>query len=404
MHQLFEIQAILLKQFSHQEIYHRKIFDQFYFDNRINCLVGSRGVGKTTFLLEYVKQQGALDNRALYVSADNLFFLTRNFLDLVDALYKETDVRVLCIDEIHKQSNWQQQIKNIADIYLDMKIIFTGSSQVDLLQSRYDLSRRVTVYHLHGLSFREYLEMKYQTSFPVMTLAEMVESPERAMANIQLPQPIQDFHRYLQVGYYPFFNIFRDDMEKYQAIHNITQKVIYEDIALLHSLKTGTLVVIENLYKFILTSAPGEVNAYKLSSNLQKDFDSISNYLMYLRDAGLIRFLVSNKSGQSYLRNPEKMYPDNSNLLYTAYLNTANDNLLGKSRETFTLNQLQNANYPVFFTDQGDFECQGIILEVGGKNKSEDQIKHLKNAYVFSDGILSHTKKKLPLYWLGFLS
>lgn len=404
MQQLFEIQTILLKQLSQQTIYHRKIFDQLYFDNRVNCLVGARGVGKTTFLLEYVKQQGALDNRSLYVSADNIFFLTTRLVDLVDTLYKETDVRVLCIDEIHKQANWQQQIKNIADTYLDMKIIFTGSSQADLLQSRYDLSRRVTVYHLHGLSFREYLEMTYQTPLPVMTLPELVESPARAMASLQLPHAIKDFHRYLQVGYYPFFNIFQDDVAKFQAIHNITQKVIYEDIASLHPLKTGTLVIIENLYKFILSSAPGEVNAYKLSSNLKKDFDSISNYLMYLRDAGLIRFLVSNKSGQSYLRNPEKMYPDNSNLLYAAYLNTLNDNLLGKSRETFALNQLQNANYSVFFTDQGDFECQGITLEVGGKNKSQDQIKSLQNAYVFADGILSNTKKKLPLYWLGFLS
>ncbi len=402
MQTLFDIQTILLQQ--HQPIYQRNIFTTYHFDNRVNCIVGARGVGKTTFLIDYVKQHGALEHRALYVTADNMFFLKNNLIDLVDALYKETNVRLLCIDEIHKQANWKQQIKNIYDTYHDIKIIFTGSSQADLLHSRYDLSRRVIVYHLNGLSFREYLEMHYQCSLPIITLADMTQNPEDVGSILQLPHAIRDFHHYLRVGYYPFFGLLTDETEKYQAIQNITQKVIYEDIALLHALKTGTLVTIENLYKFILSSAPGELNAYKLSSNLKKDFDSISNYLVYLRDAGLIRFLCSHKSGQAYLRNPEKMYPENSNLLYAAYLNVAEDNLIGKARETFALNQLQNAGYAVFFTEQGDFDCLGLRLEVGGKNKTAAQLKGLDNAYVFADGLFSGVKKKLPLYWLGFLS
>lgn len=402
MQTLFEIQSILLNQ--HQPIYQRKVFTTFRFDNPINCIVGARGVGKTTFLIDFVKQQGALENRALYVSADNMFFLKNNLIDLVDTLHKETDVRLLCIDEIHKQAHWKQQIKNIADTYQNIKIIFTGSSQADLLQSRYDLSRRVIVYHLHGLSFREYLEMHYKREFPVLTLEEMTKNSHDISAKLQLPQAIKAFHDYLRVGYYPFFGLLRDETEKYQAIRNITQKVIYEDIAMLHSLKTGTLVTIENLYKFILGSAPGELNAYKLSSNLKKDFDSISNYLVYLRDAGLIRFLCSNKSGQAYLRNPEKMYPENSSLLYSAYLNVAEDNLIGKACETFALNQLQNAGLEVFFTEHGDFECQEMLLEIGGKNKSAMALKGFDNGWVFADGILAGFGKKLPLYWLGFLS
>ena len=404
LNHLFEIQAILLKQLAKQTIYQRDIFETFRFDNRLNCVMGARGIGKTTFLLDYITKEKIQGREVLYVSADNLFFLRHSITDLVDTLFKETDIRLLCIDEIHKHPNWQQHVKNISDIYLDFKIIFTGSSQIDLVHSQYDLSRRVTTYYLPGLSFREYLNMSYQLTIPKFPLEEVVHNHEKITTTIELPGIIKDFHRYLNVGYYPFFGIFTDDIEKYQAIQHIVQKVIYEDIALFHSLKTSSLTTIDNLYKFILSSAPGEVNAYKLSSNLKKDFDSISNYLSYLQEAGLVRFLYSNKSGQAYLRNPAKMYPENSNLLYAAYLNIADDNLIGKARETFVLNQLQNARMEVYFSEQGDFDCNGYMLEIGGKNKKTNLTSTIKNGYVFADGILTGFGKKLPLYLLGFLS
>lgn len=404
MDKLFEIQATLLRQFDKHAIYQRVVFKTFRFDNHLNCIYGARGVGKTTFLLSYVKHYKKPNESALYVSMDNLFFLKQHLVDLVDRLYIETNVRVLCIDEIHKHPHWQQQLKNIADTYLDFKIIFTGSSQVDLIHGQFDLSRRVTTYHLPGLSFREYLEMQYQQSFSIYTFEAIIHD-HMSIANSFGEIPIiQDFHRYLRVGYYPFFDIFNDDLEKYQAVQQIIQKVIYEDIALFHSLKTGSLIIIDNLYKFILSSAPGELNAYKLSSNLKKDFDTVSNYLQYLQQAGLIRFLYSNKAGQAYLRNPAKMYPDNPNLLFAAYLNIADDNLVGKSRETFALNQLQNAGFTPYFNEQGDFDCQGYILEIGGKNKTTESIRSIPKACVFADGIVSGFGKKIPLYLLGFLS
>lgn len=209
---------------------------------------------------------------------------------------------------------------------------------------------------------------------------------------------LQDFHRYLREGYYPFFKLFTLETEKYQAIQTIVQKVIYEDIALFHALKTSSLIVIENLYKFVLSSAPGEINANKLASNLQKDFDSISNYLVYLKQAGLIRFLYSNKSGQAYLRNPTKMYPENSSLLFAAFMNVAGDNLIGKARETFAINQLQNVGIDLYYTSLGDFDCGNYIFEVGGKNKQVTP-----QNYVLADGILSGVSRKIPLYLLGFL-
>jgi uncharacterized protein len=404
MEKLFEMQSLLLKQLSTQLIYQRRIFKTYRFDNQLNCIVGARGVGKTTFLLDYVSKHGGLKQEALYVSADNMYFLKETLVDLIDRLYKETDVRLLCIDEIHKQPNWQQQLKNIADLYFDFKIIFTGSSQIDLIHSQFDLSRRVTTYYLHGLSFREYLEIQYQTSFPCLTLDVLIKEHPTIAASLNQTTMIKDFHRYLRVGYYPFFKLFTDDAEKYQVVQNIVQKVIYEDIALFHTLKTGTLMTIENLYKFVLSSAPGEVNAYKLSSNLQKDFDSVSNYLMYLKQAGLIRFLYSGKSGQAYLRNPVKMYPDNTNILFAAFMNIADDNLLGKARETFVINQFQNAGLEVYFSREGDFESKPYVFEVGGKNKTAQQLGAIENSYVLADGIFCGIGRKIPLYLFGFLS
>ncbi len=174
MERLFEIQALLLKQMAQRTIYQRADFKTYQFDNQLNCIIGSRGVGKTTFLLDYVSKQGAEKRTALYVTADNLFFLTHTLIELVDTLYKETSIRLLCIDEIHKQPHWQQQLKNISDTYLDFKVIFTGSSQIDLIQSRYDLSRRVTTYLLNGLSFREYLEIQYQAVYPKVALSDVI--------------------------------------------------------------------------------------------------------------------------------------------------------------------------------------------------------------------------------------
>lgn len=398
MEKLFDIQLLLLQQLKTHQIYQREVFKTYQFDNQLNCIIGARGVGKTTFLLDYVSKQPS--NLALYVSADNMFFLTHTLIDLVDTLYKETDIRLLCIDEIHKHPHWQHQLKNIADTYLDFKIIFTGSSQIDLVHSQFDLSRRVTLYTLQGLSFREYLEIRYQRHYPIISLPELIEEHQQVALSLNEINILKDFYRYLREGYYPFFNIFTLEMEKYQAIQAIVQKVIYEDIALFHSLKTSSLMTIENLYKFVLSSAPGELNANKLASNLQKDFDSISNFLLYLKQAGLIRFLYSNKAGQAYLRNPTKMYPENTNLLFAAFMNVASDNLMGKSRETFAINQLQNAGIHLYYTALGDFDCIDYVFEVGGKNK---KLSSNQNTYVLADGILSGIGRKIPLYLLGFL-
>lgn len=171
----------------------------------------------------------------------------------------------------------------------------------------------------------------------------------------------------------------------------------------MHLLKTPTLSLIEKLYKFVISSPPGELSAYKLASTLGKDFENISDYIKYLEQAGLIRFLFSTKTGKAFLRNPIKIYPENTNLVYASYLPIAGDTVKGKVRETFVINQFQNTDHRVFYSEEGDFNVNDIVFEVGGKNKTIKQIKRHKQAYVLADNILTGSKRIIPLYLLGFL-
>lgn len=403
MNKLFEIQQIIIGQFEKQPFYAREIFKRIRLDNYVNGIVGPRGVGKTTFLLKYVLEKGAKEGLALYVSADNLYFLNNLLVELVDQLYKETDVRLLCIDEIHKYPNWNQELKNIADTYPEFRILFSGSSTIDLIHGKYDLSRRVTLYDLHGLSFREYLEITLQKKFPLLQFDELIKTRTRMVDNFEDNKILKHFKEYLRVGYYPFFSIFSQEREKFQAIENTTQKTIYEDIGTLHALKTPTLLLIEQLFKFVINSAPGELSANKLANNLGKDFESITTYLKYLQEAGLIRFIYSKSSGNAALRNPTKMYPENTNMIFASYLPLTQDKTIGKIRETFVVNQLQNANLTVFYSQQGDFNINDVIFEVGGVSKKSKQIKELDNSYILADGILVGTHRQIPLHMLGFL-
>lgn len=367
MEQLFEIQRVIIEEFEKLPFYPRKIFKKITLDNRINGVVGFRGVGKTTFLLRKVIEKGAKERKALYISADNLYFLENKLIDLVDQLHKKTSIRFICIDEIHKYPNWNQELKNIYDTYFDFKVLFSGSSTIDLIRSKFDLSRRVTLYDLHGFSFREYLESQLKLSQPFFQLEELLQDSLAIIQNLKVPHVLKHFNDYLRVGYYPFFYGFTEDREKFQAIRNSSQKTIYEDIGALHTLKTPSLGLIERLFKFVLNSNPGELNASKLSTHLGKDFESISMYLQWLQEAGLIRFLYSDKTGKASLKNPVKMYPENTNLLYAGYVQMLKHSQIGKMRETFAICHLQNANYPVYYTRHGDFKIEDTVFEVGGK-------------------------------------
>jgi len=403
MEQLFEIQSLLIQEFKQGPFYDRHCFAGITYDNRLTGILGPRGIGKTTFLLQQTLVKGAAQKKSLYLSADSYYLLDTPLIELVDKLYKESDVRLLCIDEIQKYANWNQELKNISDTYKNFRVLFTGSSMIDLIKAKYDLSRRVTMHHLHGFSFREYLEFTQNMKLSVLSLEEVIKNHETITQDFAIPQILKFFNDYLRIGYYPFFSELKLDQEKFQAVENAVQKVIYEDIATLYSLKTPTLLLIEKLYKYVVGSLPGEISAYKLASALGKDYESISEYLRILEQAGLIRFLFTDQSGKALLRNPTKMYPDNSNLIFSAYLPQILDGNKGKVRETFAINQFKNSNHEIFYTENGDFKVGNLVFEVGGKSKTGSQLKGHQQGYILADGIIHGFKNKIPLYLLGFL-
>ena len=403
MERLFEIQRIIIEQLENQPFFWRERFEGFVASPYACGILGARGVGKTTFLLRHAIRSGAKQRKALYVSADNIFFLENTLIGLVDYLYKHTETRLLLIDEIHKYSKWKQELKNIIDTYPSFQIFFSGSSMIDLVDGKYDLSRRVILHELCGLSFREYLEFYFQKKLPKLTVDDILASHLSIAQALDVTGILKHFGDYLKIGYYPFFKGYSQDRDKFQSLDNAVQMTIYEDIATLRSLKTTSLGVIEQLYKFVLNSSPGELNASKLANSLGKDFESISTYLRYLEQAGLIRFLYPGSSGQASLRNPIKMYPENTNLMHAAYLPLAQDQIRGKIRETFFVNQLQNIKQPLFYSKVGDFKLEERIFEIGGKNKNQRQIKYANNAYILSDDLIVGSKNVIPLYLFGFL-
>ncbi len=403
MDDLFRAQRHILEQFEKEPWYDREVFKSFSLSNSISGIVGLRGVGKTSYLMKKTIEAGASSEKALFITCDHIYFLENKLLDLVEYLYKKTDVKLLCLDEIHKYPNWNQELKNISDIYRSIKVIFSGSSTIDLVRTKYDLSRRVTLYPLPGLSFREYLEFFLDIKIPLYTLNDILTRQTEILSTLSTHKILKHFDTYLKTGYYPFLKQLETDFDKFQSIRNATQKTIYEDIATNHQLKSTSLLTMEKLLQFVIHSSPGEVSINKLAKNLQKDFTSISDYLTMLKEAGLLRFLFPKKSGYALLCHPTKMYPDNANLIFSSDLALDRDAAIGKIRETFFINQLQNAGHKVYFSEIGDFLVDDMIFEIGGKNKTKSQISGHKNAYLVKDDIVTGLGKTIPLYLFGFL-
>jgi hypothetical protein len=385
-------------------VYERKVYSQLETDHRILGIVGSRGIGKTTYILHYLKKNYPDSSRALYVSADNLYFTDNKLVDLAEKFVDLYDGRILCIDEIHKYPNWAQELKNIYDKHRRLKIIFSGSSSIDLIKEKYDLSRRAVLRHLPGLSFREFLEMNLEQKFPTFTITQIIEGKTSTFESIaKTPRLLGLFQEYLRVGYYPLFREFSNERDLQEALEGVVDKIIHMDIAAYYSLKTSTLPVFQKILYFIHTSAPSSVNINRIAKSLAKDHTDVANYLEMLRDAGLLRFLLIDKTGHALIRNAEKVYLNNTNLAYTLERATGKLVNLGQLRELFFIASLENAGLKPFYSKKGDVKCDNYIFEIGGAGKDLAQIKDQKNAFIVADDILFGTDRKLPLYLFGFL-
>lgn len=367
--------------------YRRRFYDEFVLDSRLTGIVGARGVGKTTFLINYLREHYAGSEQALYLSADNLYFVEHTLLETADRFVKEFDGKLLCIDEIHRYKNWNQELKNIYDSYPGLTVIFSGSSSLDLIKGRYDLSRRANLKTMYGFSFREFLEIKKAVKYPALTLKEIyINHQEHTQKLMKTPKLLGYLKEYFKTGYYPTFLELSGEQAYQSSLRGIIDKIIFEDISSLYSLRTSNLVALKKIIYFFATAQPGSVNINRLANSLKKDHTTIAEYVQILKDTGLLRFLLKNKQGHALVRNAEKIYLDNSNLLYVLNTEVGKEPLIGVVRELFVINNLQNAGYPVFYSATGDIECVGEVLEIG------------------KDDILIGGPKTIPLYLFGFLS
>lgn len=402
MQKLREIHLNLLSQID--KIYPRQIFKKFNLDSRLVGLVGARGVGKTSFLLKKIKDDYGTSRKALYASADNLYFAENTLFDLADQFIKEEDGKLLCLDEIHRYPNWNQELKNIYDSFPQLKVIFSGSSSIELIKGRYDLSRRALLNHLHGFSFREFLELKTNKKLSIYTLEELLKKHQQISDELSsIKKLLGLFKEYLRHGYYPSHLTFELEESFYQSLYSAFEKVIFEDLASSYNIESQNLIVFKKIIYFLSTSAPGTISVNKLSKSLSKDHSTISSYLQMLFQSSLLRFLLKDAKGHALVRNAEKIYLENSNLLYAINDHLARQVDLGTLRELFFINQIQSAGHSLEYSDYGDFCLLESYFEIGGKSKKRKQLKSVKNSYVVKDDILVSSGNNLPLYLFGFL-
>lgn len=379
----------------------RTLFDEINWDNQAVCVLGDRGVGKTTLLCQRLLDEYSTDERGLYISADNILVIGAGlFKTAMD--YFNAGGEALFIDEVHKYPGWSVEVKNIIDTYKKKKIILSGSSSIDLVKSKGDLSRRVVYYSLPGLSFREYLKLSNEIDCPIYTFSEILQDHVNIASQFKSKGILKLFYDYLSYGYYP---IFTEGIQDYLTkVHNVIDKVIYEDIAVVYKVKLPTLVLMKKLLSLIATVDGLIPNIDKISKQLQVTRDTIYDCFSYLDQAGLIKNVYMDDRGMKMIRKPGKTFLNNTNLLHAIIGALRIETNTGAIRETMFVNQVSTL-HRVNLHDRADFVVDGkIVVEVGGRTKSNSQLKGTqKNGYLALDGIEVGYKHKIPLYLFGLL-
>jgi predicted AAA+ superfamily ATPase len=386
MNKLFEQSNKLLKETNSS--FFRYIYKEINWKNRMIGLTGPRGVGKTTLVLQHIKKN-LNPSETLYVTAEDFYFADNKLIDLAGAFVKHGG-KYLFIDEIHKYKDWAKELKLIYDYQPELKVIFTGSSVLDIKKGASDLSRRAVMYNMQGLSFREYLQLFQQISLKVYSLEEIlnlkVEIPE-------IPHPLPLFFDYLRRGYYPF--AMEENFE--QRLQQIVNQTLETDIPLYAGMNVSTGRKLRQLLAIIAKSVPFKPNMISIASALSASRNNISDYCLIIEEAGMIAQLRDTTGGIRGLGKVNKIYLDNTNLIYSL----ANDNSnTGNIRETFFLNQLR-VKYDVMVSTIADFRVGDYTFEIGGKNKGQKQIQGIDKAFIAKDDIEFGFLNTIPLWQFG---
>ncbi len=366
----------------------RYLHSKINWENRIIAIMGARGVGKTTLLLQHIKLNGTIQ-KSLYVSADDFYFSSNTLFDLATQ-FQLNGGEFLFIDEIHKYSNWSKEIKMMYDNLPQLKIIITGSSILDLYKGTDDLSRRVIRYSLEGLSFREYLNLVHNFEIQPYTFDQIIKN-EVVLKEVEFP--LMHFKNYLKNGYYPFFN--EPDYEI--RLNNILNMTIETDIPMYAKMNIGTALKMKQLLSIIAKSVPFKPNFTKIAELVDVHRNQIVEFLHYFEKAGIIMQLRDKTEGIRSMGKVEKIFLDNPNLMYAIGSNATD---IGNVRETFFYNQMK-LEHSVFTHRNADFQIDDIIFEVGGKNKTKKQIAGLSEAYLVKDDIVFGYQNTIPLWHFG---
>ncbi len=386
MQRLYEAMYRLLEQAPVK--FHRYLFDEIKWDNHMLGIVGPRGVGKTTLMLQHLRESHAADE-ALYVSADNLYFTDHSLYDVAEELVRNGG-RYFFIDEVHKYPDWSRELKAMYDSLPDLHVYFTGSSVLDIEKGQADLSRRAPKYVLQGLSFREYLAITHNIDAPCLSLDEVLAGGSLLP---QVEHPLPYFKEYLRRGYYPFGT----DLDFETELEQVIIRTLESDIPQFAEMTAATGRKLLKLMTIISTLAPFKPNMTKLASQIQASRNSIEDYLLYMEKAGMIAQLRTGASGLGALGKAEKIYLDNPNIMYAL----AGEGLdIGNVRETFFFNQMR-VRHTVTASKISDFEIAGTTFEVGGKNKTQAQLKEAERGYVVKDDVEYGYGNVVPIWAFG---
>ena len=376
--------------------YKRYFYDVVDFNDKMVGILGSRGIGKTTFILQYLKSLDIGRNKKLYFSADSIVFSNHSLYEIAET-FARNGGEILAIDEIHKYKNFEHELKEIYD-FLDLKVIFSGSSALQLEHKKADLSRRAVLYRLHGLSFREFLELKLNQKFNVYRLDELLENHlDIAHDLIKRFKPFEHFKEYLQSGYFPYY--FENPKSYGLKLEETVNTVIESDLPIIFNIEPQNIQKLKQLISLICSSKPFELNLTNLSKKIGINRTTLYQYIYYLNLGNLLYSLKAKTKGDTIFVKPSKLYLNNPNL--TFYYCQGSD--IGTIREQFFANMLR-VNHQLSYPVKGDFLVdEKFTFEVGGKNKDFKQIANLSNSFVASDDIEVGFGAKIPLWLFGFL-
>jgi len=378
----------------------RGIMNDIHWNARLICVQGAKGVGKSTLLKQFVKLNYKTgDRKVLYCSADTIDFSRRTLVDLAGEFAMNGGERLI-IDEIHKNTSWSKEIKEIYDLYPELKVVISGSSLLSLFEGDADLSRRYVKYPMQGLSLRESMRFYYGIDLPVWSLEDILSRPFELWENLREKcRPVEMLKQYLQHGYYPFYLEGTEDY--YTRIEQVVNYIIEVELPIICKVDVANIRKIKSLVSIIAGQVPYQVNANRLASAIEAGRDTVIEYLQDLNRADVFNLLYADTKSIGKLTKPDKVYLENPNLLYALCPSKVE---IGTARETFAITHLSHGHNVEYGKESGDFKVDSKYhFEIGGKDKGFSQIADIPDSYVFADDIESPVGAKLPLWMLGFL-